>query len=415
LHTLSSTNKIKNAALLSTAVVWVYSPIRSAYVQGRVLLDCGSQSHFLTSQFASELGLSKRKINVPISGLSGSTTNAKWIASTIICNGNSSFSSLIDLLIVPKITDFVPSKVLNITQLNIPKRSELADPNFDKPGKIDMLLGAELFYKIIKDGKNHLSSKLLFQNSVFGYIASGTVALNNSEQFCGLISQREIIENTLQKFWEIEDLSTERQLNKEAEICEIQFQETHCRDKNGRYIVKMPLIEEDSTIKTLGMAWKSNEDQFIFKVSVKEQIVYTKRDVLSTIAKLFDPLGLLGPVICKAKIFLQRLWLEKVNWDDPLPEQFASDWYRFVCNLKEIEKIKIDRYILNSQPERIVLLGFSDASTHAYGAVVYLQCYAKDSTPLSKLLASKSRVAPLKTISVPRLELCACLLLAKLV
>ncbi|GBN95271.1 hypothetical protein AVEN_24285-1, partial [Araneus ventricosus] len=350
-------------------------PIRSGYVQGRVLLDCGSQSHFLTSQFASELGLSKRKINAPISGLSGSTTNAKWIASTIVCNGNSSFSSLIDLLIVPKITDFVPSKVLDIGQLNIPKRSELADPNFDQPGKI--VIGAELFYKIIKDGKIHRSSKLLFQNSVFGYIASGTVALNNSEQFCGLISQREIIENTLQKFWEIEDLSAEHQLNKKAEICENHFQKTHCRDKNGRYIVQMPLIEEDSTIKTLGMAWKSNEDQFIFKVSVKEHILYTKRDVMSTIARLFDPLGLLGPVICKAKIFLRRLWLEKVNWDDPLPEQFASDWDRFVCNLKEIEKIKIHRYILNLQPERIVLLGFSDTSTHAYGAVVYLQCHAK--------------------------------------
>ncbi|GBM93469.1 hypothetical protein AVEN_215355-1 [Araneus ventricosus] len=172
--------------------------------------------------------------------------------------------------------------------------------------------------------------------------------------------------------------------------------------------------KEDSTIKTLGMAWKSSEDQFIFKISVKEHTVYTKRDVLSTIAKLFDSLGLLGPVICKAKIFLQGLWLEKVNWDDPLQEQFASGWSRFVCNLKEIEKIKIDRYILNSQPERIVL-GFSDSSTHAYSAVVYLQRYAKDSTPLSKFLASKSRVAPLKTISVPRLELCACLLLAKLV
>ncbi|GBM02735.1 hypothetical protein AVEN_40809-1 [Araneus ventricosus] len=99
--------------------------------------------------------------------------------------------------------------------------------------------------------------------------------------------------------------------------------------------------KEDSTVKTLVMAWKSNEDQFIFKVSVKEQTVYTKRDALSTIAKLFDTLGLLGPVICKAKIFLQRLWLEKVNWNDPLPEQFASYWSRFVCNLKELEKIKI--------------------------------------------------------------------------
>ncbi|GBO31172.1 hypothetical protein AVEN_111215-1, partial [Araneus ventricosus] len=131
--------------------------------------------------------------------------------------------------------------------------------------------------------------------------------------------------------------------------------------------------------------------------------------------KLFDPLRLLGPVICKGKIFLQRLWLEKVNWDNPLPEQFASVWSRFVCNLKEIEKIKIERYILNSQLERIVLLGFSDASTHAYGAVVYLQCHAKSSTPVSKLLASKSSVTTLKTTSVARLELRACLLLAKLV
>ncbi|GBN35303.1 hypothetical protein AVEN_173054-1 [Araneus ventricosus] len=122
--------------------------------------------------------------------------------------------------------------------------------------------------------------------------------------------------------------------------------------------------KEGYTVKTLRTAWKSNEDQFIFKVSVKEQTVCTKRNVLSTIAKHFDPLGLLGPIICKAKIFLQRLWLENVNWDDPLPEQFTSDWSRFACNLKEIEKIKIDRFILNSQPERIVLLGFSDASTH---------------------------------------------------
>ncbi|GBM23200.1 hypothetical protein AVEN_159881-1 [Araneus ventricosus] len=101
--------------------------------------------------------------------------------------------------------------------------------------------------------------------------------------------------------------------------------------------------KEDSTVKTLGLAWKSNEDKIIFKVSVKEQSVYTKGDVLSIIAKLFDPPGLLGPVICKAKIFLQRLWLEKVNWDDPPPGQFASDWSLFVCNLKKIDKIKIDK------------------------------------------------------------------------
>ncbi|GBM13590.1 hypothetical protein AVEN_124000-1 [Araneus ventricosus] len=119
-------------------------------------------------KFATELGLSRRKINVPISGLSRTTTNVKWIASTMICNGNSYITSLIDLLVIPKIADSVPQNVLNIAQLNIPKRSELADPNFDKPGETDMLIGAELFFKIIEDGKIDSSSNLLFQSSVFG-------------------------------------------------------------------------------------------------------------------------------------------------------------------------------------------------------------------------------------------------------
>ncbi|GBM10715.1 hypothetical protein AVEN_108-1 [Araneus ventricosus] len=153
-----------------------------------------------------------------------------------------------------------------------------------------------------------------------------------------------------------------------------------------------------------------------------DDIVTGSQDLGTAIVIIKDQLihlfNICGMVLHKwnssGKIFLQRLWLEKVNWDDPLPEQFASDWSRFVCNLKEIIKIKIDRYTLNSQPGRIVLLGFSDASTHAYGALVYLQCHAKGSTQLSKIFESKSRVIPLKT-SIPRLELYACLLLAKLV
>ncbi|GFY16595.1 uncharacterized protein TNCV_2787221 [Trichonephila clavipes] len=70
---------------------------------------------------------------------------------------------------------------------------------------------------------------------------------------------------------------------------------------------------EECTTKTLGMVWNSKSDSLNFKVSVKEKTIYTKREVLSTIAKLYDPFGLIGPVITKSKIFLQKHWLEKIN------------------------------------------------------------------------------------------------------
>ncbi|GFY78079.1 integrase catalytic domain-containing protein [Trichonephila inaurata madagascariensis] len=73
------------------------------------------------------------------------------------------------------------------------------------------------------------------------------------------------------------------------------------------------------------------------------------------------------------------------------------------------------RYLLTDNSEHIILLGYCDASIAAYGAVVYLRSYCENYTPTTKLLASKSRVTPLKTISIPRLELCSCLLLSQLI
>ncbi|XP_035206063.1 uncharacterized protein LOC118181090 [Stegodyphus dumicola] len=159
----------------------------------------------------------------------------------------------------------------------------------------------------------------------------------------------------------------------------------------------------------------TSEDEFSFKVSIKEKSSYTKRDILSTIAKLYDPLGLIGPVITKAKIFLQKLWVQKLSWDEPLFATIAHEWQQIVSNLKTVENIKINRCILLNHPSKNSLIGYEDASEAAYGAVVYLICVDEDHGSSSHLLASKSRVAPLKTLSIPRLELCACLLLAHLI
>ncbi|GFS80411.1 dual 3',5'-cyclic-AMP and -GMP phosphodiesterase 11 [Trichonephila clavipes] len=171
----------------------------------------------------------------------------------------------------------------------------------------------------------------------------------------------------------------------------------------------------DLSVKTLGISWKPFEDCFVFKVSVSAKHIYTKREVLSVIAKLYNSLGFLGPVIAKAKVFLQQLWQCKLDWDDVLPNSIANKWREFVTTLKCVEEVKINRFIIADNNVRIVLQGFVDASEVAYGAVVYLQCFLHNGAAKVSILASKSRVAPIQVISIPQLELCACVLLAQLI
>ncbi|GFU89036.1 integrase catalytic domain-containing protein [Trichonephila clavipes] len=147
----------------------------------------------------------------------------------------------------------------------------------------------------------------------------------------------------------------------------------------------------------------------IFAKGVKIDLheLNTKRNVLSTIARIYDSLGLLGPVVAKAKIFLQKLWMLKIDWTDLLPDTINREWRQFVESLQVVNDININRCIVVEQPEVIELHGFSDASQSAYGAVVYCKSITSDRKMLVHLIASKSRVAPTKQTTIPRLELCA--------
>ncbi|GFT06218.1 uncharacterized protein TNCV_800391 [Trichonephila clavipes] len=167
--------------------------------------------------------------------------------------------------------------------------------------------------------------------------------------------------------------------------------------------------------KTLGVSWKPNLDCLLIKVKVCLDSSYTKRDVLSTIAKIFDPVGLMAPVISKAKIFLQRLWRSKLEWNDLLPAEEYREWQQFLVSLENINNIEIPRRILVAFPEVIEIHGFADASERCYGAAVYCKSKNLKSETLVRLITSKSRVAPIKSLTIPRLELCAAVLLAKLV
>ncbi|GBO19940.1 hypothetical protein AVEN_35883-1 [Araneus ventricosus] len=156
------------------------------------------------------------------------------------------------------------------------------------------------------------------------------------------------------------------------------------------------------------------QNVYMDDVLTEQSEVYTKRAVLSQIARIFDPLGLLGPIITKAKIFLQKLWLLKLDWGDTLPLKENTEWQSFLNSLKFVNVINVPRWILSEQSISVELYGFADASELAYGAVIYVKSINSYGGSEVKLLISKSRVAPLKFVTIPRLELCAAVLLSKL-
>ncbi|XP_063994337.1 uncharacterized protein LOC135171637 [Diachasmimorpha longicaudata] len=172
----------------------------------------------------------------------------------------------------------------------------------------------------------------------------------------------------------------------------------------------------DSTIlKTLGIFWNSSEDTITYEAKLSRHQIITKRIILSETAKIFDPLGLLSPVVIVAKMIMQKLWTLKISWDAPLPPKIQEEWLQFYGQLHHIKRVTFPRFALQEKPRGIELHGFSDASQSAYGACVYLRSVGSNGEVNTTLLCAKSRVAPLKQITIPRLELCGAQLLIKLI
>ncbi|GBN49736.1 hypothetical protein AVEN_67689-1, partial [Araneus ventricosus] len=641
------------------------------FVPVRAILDSASEINIISSDCANFLGLKKEKLFLPVSGICGSTQNASRKVTTSLSNLNGNYQWVIELMVLPKITDFSPATRLDVSNLKIPENIQLADETFYIPQKVDLLLGCELFFEFIKADKIRLNdSRLILQDTCFGYIVAGSTEpnsqINNATSHCILSRGMDTLDKTLRSFWEIDNVTCDSSpISKELNYCNEHYEKTHYRNSEGRYVVQMPFkpeiekislgdsyqmaskrldnlwkrlnrdptmkflyseflreyknlnhmeeitncnhsndgyflphqgvlrpssittklrvvfdasaktttgyslndllcaggvlqddlfsiltrfrkhqyaftadiskmfrqieinpsqrkyqkilwkegpeenvfalktvtygttsapflatrtlqqlakderenfpiaskvlledfyiddclsgasdinqfmalkkelgelllrggmtlhkwcssassesdlypfnyCEKQSTVKTLGMMWNNCEDAFLFDISTSSTTEFTKRNVLSQIARLFDPLGLLGPVISKAKIFLQRLWLLQIDWSQKLPSDIAQEWSSFIASLSYVKNIKKPRFVLRPNPKEIILHGFSDASEKAYGAVINLQSVCDPSDNNTFLLCSKSRVAPIKSVTIPRLELAACLLLAQL-
>ncbi|XP_058840546.1 uncharacterized protein LOC131696033 [Topomyia yanbarensis] len=665
---------LKQQVLLSTAEVLV-SGFGNASYTCRALLDSGSDTNLISEAFAKLLNLTMERINLPISGLNNTETRVKNNLRTKISSRINSFNAFLDFLVVPTITTNLPTMQVDIRPWLIPVGVALADPSFHVPNQIQMIIGAELFFGLIKNGRMKLAdgSPMLVETDL-GWIVSGPVKEHSSSPqggICQLNLREEHINRILVKFWELETVQDASPLTPKEQAIEKHFVETHSRDDSGRYTVRLPfnenkgllgdsletarsrfnrllrsftnkmkqtrytefmteyqalghmvevfdkpddcyflphhavykesstttkirvvfdasakttsglslndalgvgptvqrdlitillrfccfpvvltadipkmyrqvlihkddrkyqrilwlnsmnevgtfelttvtygcasapylatrsliqlakdeasalpvgakVVEENSyiddfltggntdeevieiyrqlsellrrggfgvhkfcsnseivrnsipnelqetqanfedadinnAIKTLGLIWNQHEDYFCFNVSPLDGKMPTKTSVLSAIGLLFDPCGYLGPVITTAKMLMQDLWRLKLKWDDVLPDEQMKMWINFRTQLPLVNKLQKKRCVVTSDVNEVELHGFADASLRAYGAVLYTRCISPDGTISVELICSKSRVAPLKPMTIPRLELCGALLLARLV
>lgn len=177
--------------------------------------------------------------------------------------------------------------------------------------------------------------------------------------------------------------------------------------------------KEIECLKVLGISWVTDEDCFVFEtidIGIPEITLFTKRIVLSLSARIFDPLGLLTPFTITLKMLFQKAWQIGYHWDDILPIEFQTALRLWVTELQEIKKWKIPRRITDqdwdSGSEK-QLIAFCDASEKAYGCCIYLVT-SYNGNCSSCLVTTKVKVAPLKKLTLPRLELMGALLASRL-
>ena len=185
--------------------------------------------------------------------------------------------------------------------------------------------------------------------------------------------------------------------------------------RNSQVLQAIP--DPDEYTKTLGIQWNVHLDHFRLAVSESSKIQnLTKRLLVSDIAKTFDVLGWYSPAIVKIKILLQRVWELKVDWDDPIPPEIETIWQQWRTELLLLSNKHIPRcyFPKESVVKSVQLHGFSDASEEAYAGVIYLRMVDSLQRVYTSLVASKTKVAPIKRLTIPRLELCGARLLAQL-
>ncbi|XP_054085777.1 uncharacterized protein LOC128921650 [Zeugodacus cucurbitae] len=253
--------------LLATAIVFVRNSVGSL-VPCRAILDSASQVNFITTRLANQLQLKRSKSSLSVSGIGDSGFIVNSIVNVTVQSAQNSFTANLESAITPTITDYQPNHPLEVSDWDVPANINLADPEFYKPQRVDLLIGASIFFDLLCIGQIRLKNNYILQKTCFGWIVSGgqnvssklssyTASTTLAEYDTAQPSTNEI----LRPFWEIDNSFEPIRMTTREEIdCEAHFKANYSRLPTGEYSVRLPV---KASISLLGDSYQQALRRFL--------------------------------------------------------------------------------------------------------------------------------------------------------
>ncbi|XP_075158064.1 uncharacterized protein LOC142231336 [Haematobia irritans] len=233
--------------LLATAIVLVKTN-SGVFVPCRAILDSASQLNFITTRFVNQAQLKVRNSNIVISGIGEGNILADKSTEILIKSCHSEYSVSFVAVVIPSITEYQPNRNLKVNDFKIPHNIKLADSNFCERGRIDLLIGAGLFFELMSVGQIRCgNNSTILQKTRLGWVVSGGGASHSNA--CSLAAaskaitkgEHESLADIVKSFWEVEqNFGNPGQLNSDDEFCEQHFIENTVRLSSGEYSVSLP-------------------------------------------------------------------------------------------------------------------------------------------------------------------------------
>ena len=247
----------------------------------------------------------------------------------------------------------------------------------------------------------------------------------------------ETIQTVLKNFYADDCLksvgTTERAINIVHSFCQllalVDFRLTKWISNDRRVLESIPVEERAKGVKNLdldhsslpveralGIHWNTDTDQFGVQIKSKQR-EFTRRGLLSIVSSVYDPLGLVCPFVLRAKMVFQDECKSGKEWDDPLSPENQVRWSKWLEELPLLDQFKVERCLVPADFGKLVkceLHHFCDASLSAYGSVSYLRAVNAEGKIHCALLLGKSRLAPIRQMTIPRLELSAAVIAGRM-
>ncbi|KMQ89533.1 hypothetical protein RF55_10829 [Lasius niger] len=334
------TSNIRGRRVLMATAMVEATQRNGSSIPIRVLLDSASEANFITQAAHNKLGLKRNRVSEVVTGLNEIESKISGICDIHVKSKYSNFEINAQCLIVPKITKNLPSMKIECSKLQIPERFWKLENYGDNDERV-LSLNEKKCEPHFEQNTTRVSGrfivKLPFHDENLPIGNNREIAykrLNHLERnLMGNAVIRERYINFMREYTELGHMSVVDEPNHNFK--NIVYLPHHGVLKESSSSTKLRVVFDASAKNSQGLEWNPSSDEFYFEARMAT-CVSTKRKMLSEISKLFDLLGLIGPVLTAAKILMQGLWEIKIDWDDPLPREISDKWKDFQEDIIEI-------------------------------------------------------------------------------